>query len=62
MQRTFDEMDSPRSRRVLLEGWERFDEPVDRIERFIGAFEHFGNNRYVPVFNRTYNLLRPSTA
>jgi cyclopropane-fatty-acyl-phospholipid synthase len=41
---------------VLLEGWERFDEPVDRIVS-IGAFEHFGSNRYVPFFNRTYNLL-----
>jgi cyclopropane-fatty-acyl-phospholipid synthase len=26
-----DQMDSPRSRRVLLAGWEQFDEPVDRI-------------------------------
>jgi cyclopropane-fatty-acyl-phospholipid synthase len=56
VQRTFDEMDSPRSRRVLLEGWERFNEPVDRIVS-IGAFEHFGSNRYVPFFNRTYDLL-----
>ena len=33
--------DSPRSKRVLLEGWEQFHEPVDRIVS-IGAFEHFG--------------------
>ena len=36
--------DSPRSKRVLLEGWEQFDEPVDRIVS-IGAFEHFGHDR-----------------
>ncbi|WP_428844370.1 class I SAM-dependent methyltransferase [Mycolicibacter sinensis] len=30
VQRRFDAMDSPRSRRVLLEGWEGFDEPFDR--------------------------------
>src|SRR3954470_15545352 len=35
--RMFDEMHTVRSRRVLLEGWERFDEPVDRIVS-IGAF------------------------
>src|SRR6187200_3609876 len=34
----FAESDSPRSKRVLLEGWERFGEPVDRIVS-IGAFE-----------------------
>src|SRR6266567_1049099 len=39
VQQKFDEMDSPRTKRVLLEGWEQFDEPVDRIVS-IGAFEH----------------------
>ena len=34
---SFDAMDSPRSSRVLLQGWEEFDEPVDRIVS-IGAF------------------------
>ena len=36
------ESDSPRSKRVLLQGWEQFEEPVDRIVS-IGAFEHFGH-------------------
>src|SRR6201997_3581261 len=40
VQKLFDEMDSPRRRRVLLNGWEQFEEPVDRIVS-IGAFEHF---------------------
>ncbi len=56
VQRVFDEMDSPRSRRVLLEGWEQFDEPVDRIVS-IGAFEHFGLNRYPAFFRMAYQAL-----
>ena len=47
---------SPRSRRVLLEGWEQFDEPVDRIVS-IGAFEHFGHDRWKSFFKRTYDAL-----
>ena len=31
VQKLFDASDSARSKRVLLEGWEHFDEPVDRI-------------------------------
>ncbi|GFG52225.1 SAM-dependent methyltransferase [Mycolicibacterium agri] len=58
VQRSFDEMDSPRSRRVLLEGWERFDEPVDRIVS-IGAFEHFGSDRYPYFFAKAADLLGP---
>src|SRR5690349_22044376 len=30
-QQILDQVDSGRSRRVLLRGWEEFDEPVDRI-------------------------------
>lgn len=56
VQRTFDEMDSPRSRRVLLQGWERFDEPVDRIVS-IGAFEHFGHDRYPDFFKMAHRAL-----
>jgi cyclopropane-fatty-acyl-phospholipid synthase len=41
--------DGPRSKRVLLRGWEQFDEPVDRIVS-IGAFEHFGHDRYDAFF------------
>jgi cyclopropane-fatty-acyl-phospholipid synthase len=47
---------SPRNKRVLLEGWEQFDEPVDRIVS-IGAFEHFGKNRWDDFFNFAYHVL-----
>ncbi len=56
VQKTFDEMDTPRSRRVLLQGWEQFTEPVDRIVS-IGAFEHFGHDRYEDFFSLAYKLL-----
>ncbi|OBK83547.1 class I SAM-dependent methyltransferase, partial [Mycolicibacter sinensis] len=56
VQRRFDAMDSPRSRRVLLEGWEGFDEPVDRIVS-IGAFEHFGHERYRAFFEMAHAVL-----
>jgi cyclopropane-fatty-acyl-phospholipid synthase len=56
VQQAFDAMDSPRSRRVLLEGWERFDEPVDRIVS-IGAFEHFQHDRYPAFFKTAYEAL-----
>jgi cyclopropane-fatty-acyl-phospholipid synthase len=48
--------DSPRSKRVLLMPWEEFDEPVDRIVS-IGAFEHFGFEKYDFYFKKTYDLL-----
>lgn len=47
---------SPRSSRVLLEGWERFHQPVDRIVA-IGPLEHFGYDRYDEFFSRAYELL-----
>jgi len=56
VQKTFDEMDSPRTKRVLLQGWEQFDEPVDRIVS-IGAFEHFGHDRYPDFFKMAYDVL-----
>jgi cyclopropane-fatty-acyl-phospholipid synthase len=49
-------LDSPRSMRVLLEGWEQFDDPVDRIVS-IGAFEHFGHDRYDDFFAMAYRSL-----
>jgi cyclopropane-fatty-acyl-phospholipid synthase len=52
----FEKSDSPRSKRVLLEGWEKFDEPVDRIVS-IGAFEHFGFERYDAFFTTAHRLL-----
>jgi cyclopropane-fatty-acyl-phospholipid synthase len=53
---SFRAMDSPRSRRVFLAGWEEFHEPVDRIVS-IGAFEHFGHERYEAFFNMAYHAL-----
>ncbi|BBY11882.1 cyclopropane-fatty-acyl-phospholipid synthase [Mycobacterium marseillense] len=47
---------SPRSARILLQGWEQFDEPVDRIVS-IGAFEHFGHERYDAFFTLAHDLL-----
>jgi cyclopropane-fatty-acyl-phospholipid synthase len=56
VRKLLDEMDTPRSRRVLLQGWEQFDEPVDRIVS-IGAFEHFGYDRYDDFFELAYRIL-----
>ena len=56
VQKVFDELDSSRTRRVLLAGWEQFDEPVDRIVS-IGAFEHFGYDRYDDFFTMAYSVL-----
>jgi cyclopropane-fatty-acyl-phospholipid synthase len=56
VQQMFDQMDSPRTRRVLLAGWEQFDEPVDRVVS-IGAFEHFGYNRYDDFFTMAHTVL-----
>jgi cyclopropane-fatty-acyl-phospholipid synthase len=56
-------MDSPRRKEVRLQGWEEFDEPVDRIVS-LGAFEHFadgagdaGYERYATFFKKYYGLL-----
>ena len=51
-----DENGSRRSKRILLQGWEQFDEPVDRIVS-IGAFEHFGFDRYTDFFNMAYRVM-----
>ncbi|MFL0175844.1 cyclopropane mycolic acid synthase family methyltransferase [Mycobacterium sp. SMC-18] len=56
--RLFDGLDTTRSRKVLLEGWEEYDEPVDRIVS-IGAFEHFGHDRYPAFFRMAYDALPP---
>ncbi len=56
VQKTLEAMDTARSRRVLLQGWEQFDEPVDRIVS-IGAFEHFGYDRYDDFFDMAYRVL-----
>lgn len=41
---------------VRLQGWEEFDEPVDRIVS-IGAFEAFKQERYPAFFERAYSIL-----
>jgi cyclopropane-fatty-acyl-phospholipid synthase len=56
VEQVFAQSDSPRSKRVLLQGWEQFNEPVDRIVS-IGAFEHFGFDRYDDFFKMAYTAL-----
>lgn len=55
-QRSLDKHSSARSKRVLLQGWEQFNEKVDRIVS-IGAFEHFGRDRYTDFFTMAYEAL-----
>jgi len=49
-------LDTTRSIEVRLQGWEEFDEPVDRIVS-IGAFEAFKAERYPLFFEKAYKLL-----
>jgi cyclopropane-fatty-acyl-phospholipid synthase len=56
VEKVFAESASTRNKRVLLQGWEQFDEPVDRIVS-IGAFEHFGRDRYDDFFTKAYTIL-----
>ena len=55
-QRLLDGLDTERSRRVLLRGWEQFDEPVDRIIS-LEAIEAFPQERYAPFFKVCHSLL-----
>jgi cyclopropane-fatty-acyl-phospholipid synthase len=41
---------------IRLQGWEEFDEPVDRIVS-IGAFEHFREERFAEFFAKCHRLL-----
>ena len=56
VEKVFADSPSTRNKRVLLQGWEQFDEPVDRIVS-IGAFEHFGRDRYDDFFKKAYAVL-----
>jgi cyclopropane-fatty-acyl-phospholipid synthase len=56
VEQAFQESVSPRHKRIELEGWEQFDEPVDRIVS-IGAFEHFGFDRYDDFFAMAHRAL-----
>jgi cyclopropane-fatty-acyl-phospholipid synthase len=49
-------LSSSRSVDVRLQGWEEFDEPVDRIVS-IGAFEAFKKERYPAFFDKAYRVL-----
>jgi cyclopropane-fatty-acyl-phospholipid synthase len=55
-QALLEQIDTDRSRRVFLRGWEQFDEPVDRIVS-IEAFEAFGKPRYAAFFDTAYRIL-----
>ena len=61
VQHLLEDDDSPWSRKVVLDGWESFDEPVDRIVS-IGAFEHFGRDRYSRFFTMAHDILPPDGA
>jgi len=56
IEQRFAESDSPRRKEVRLQPWEDFDEPVDRIVS-IGAFEHFGFEKYADYFKKTFELM-----
>src|ERR1700744_586922 len=55
-EKVLGELDTNRSRRVLLHGWEDFAEPVDRIVS-IEAFEHFGHENYDDFFKRCFDVM-----
>jgi cyclopropane-fatty-acyl-phospholipid synthase len=55
-QELLDGIETERSRRVLLRGWEQFDEPVDRIVS-IEAIEAFPQERYAPFFKSCSSIL-----
>jgi cyclopropane-fatty-acyl-phospholipid synthase len=47
---------TPRTVEVRLQGWEEFDDKVDRIVT-IGAFEAFKKVRYTAFFDKAYGIL-----
>jgi cyclopropane-fatty-acyl-phospholipid synthase len=55
-QQVLDQVDTSRSRQILLRGWEEFDEPVDRIVS-IEAFEAFPKSRYKAFFDTCYRIM-----
>jgi cyclopropane-fatty-acyl-phospholipid synthase len=57
-QRLLDDVDSDRSRQVLLLGWEEFRLPVDRIIS-IEAFAYFGYANYRTFFENCFAILPP---
>jgi cyclopropane-fatty-acyl-phospholipid synthase len=57
-QELLDGLDTSRTRRVMLHGWEEFDEPVDRIIS-LEAIEAFPPDRYEPFF-KTCSTIMPA--
>jgi cyclopropane-fatty-acyl-phospholipid synthase len=57
MRRAAENRAIPERVEFRLQGWEEFDEPVDRIVS-IGAFEHFRKARYGPFFAKCRALLQ----
>lgn len=55
-QELLDGLDCELSRRVLLRGWEQFDESVDRIVS-LEAIEAFPQERYAPFFKSCSRML-----
>lgn len=55
-QQLLDSLDTGRTGRVLLQHWEEFDQPVDRIVS-VEAFERFGAQRYDDFFARCFDIL-----
>ncbi|BBZ49505.1 methoxy mycolic acid synthase MmaA3 [Mycobacterium heidelbergense] len=55
-QQVLDDIDTNRSRKVLLRDWAEFSEPVDRIV-IIEALEHFGFHRYDDFFKFAYEAM-----
>ena len=49
-------IDTNRNVEIRMQGWEEFNEPVDRIVS-IGAFEAFKQERYPVFFERAYSIL-----
>jgi cyclopropane-fatty-acyl-phospholipid synthase len=56
VEKVLADLPSERSSRVELMGWEEFDGKVDRIVS-IGAFEHFGYDRYGRFFEMAYEAM-----
>ncbi|WP_165593298.1 cyclopropane mycolic acid synthase family methyltransferase [Mycobacterium lehmannii] len=55
-QQILDAVETERSRRVLLKGWEEFDEPVDRIVS-IEAFEAWPKTKYKAFFDTCHRVM-----
>jgi cyclopropane-fatty-acyl-phospholipid synthase len=51
-----DKVDTNRTHRVLLRGWEEFQEPVDRIVS-IEAIEHFGFEKYDDFYKNAFQMM-----